>query len=162
VPEESGRGLQNLLQQCKSAPDLKKLGPVAELVYAQHLKCCVHKTCGFESHLDHLHSFTLCKPMRKESKSSHILNASSNLVGFSFLVFTTIQVFNIAGITIIDEVAALGVFLFSASSLFSFLSIRADIEKRSMLYENIADVIFFTGLLLILIASVFIAFSIIK
>lgn len=101
--------------------------------------------------------------MEKDNKkSSHILNASSNLVGFSFIVLTTIQALHIAEMTLIDEIAALGVFLFSASSFFSFLSIRKDTGKKNSLYENIADIIFFIGLLLLLIAAVFIVFSIIK
>gem|GEM_PF-1554457 len=31
-----------------------KSGPVVELVYTQHLKCCAQKACGFDSHLDHV------------------------------------------------------------------------------------------------------------
>jgi hypothetical protein len=102
-------------------------------------------------------------PMEKDNKKSpHILGASSNLVGFSFIILTTIQVLHIGQLTLIDEIAAIGILLFSASCFFSFLSIRTKKETKSLFYENIADLIFFTGLLLLLIAAFFIVFSIIK
>lgn len=101
--------------------------------------------------------------MEKDNKKSpHILGASSNLVGFSFIILTTIQVLHIGQLTLIDEIAAIGILLFSASCFFSFLSIRTKKETKSLFYENIADLIFFTGLLLLLIAAFFIVFSIIK
>ena len=59
-----------------------------------------------------------------ENKSPHILNASSNLVGFSFLLVTTIQVIGLPKTTLIDEVAAIETLLFCVSSLFSFMSMR--------------------------------------
>lgn len=95
------------------------------------------------------------------NKSPHILNASSNLVGFSFIVLTTIQALHGTAATIIDEIAALEILIFIASSFFSFLSIRENLEKKSYFYENIADVIFFVGLTLLFVASSFIIFSII-
>jgi hypothetical protein len=96
-----------------------------------------------------------------DRKSPHILNASTNLVGFSFIVLTTIQALHVSGVTIIDEIAASEVLLFSASSFFSFLSIRTHKDKRSHIYENIADAIFFIGLLLLFAAASFILFSVI-
>jgi hypothetical protein len=93
------------------------------------------------------------------NKSSHILNTSSNLVGFSFLVLTAIRTAGLEGQGITDELAALAVFIFSLSCFISFLSIKKGDEGRSVQYENIADAAFFIGLLLLVIMSLLVVFG---
>jgi hypothetical protein len=93
------------------------------------------------------------------NKSPHILNASSNFVGFSFLVLSAVQALRVSGVTILDEIAALEILIFSTSSFLSFLSMRANTERKSYLYENAADFIFFSGLLLLLFTAFFILFG---
>lgn len=93
-------------------------------------------------------------------KSPHILSASSNLVGFSFIVLTTVQALHVSSTTILDEVASVEILLFSASCLLSFLSIRSSSENRSRLYEDIADATFFVGLAMLFAAAAIILFSV--
>ena len=92
-------------------------------------------------------------------KSQHILSASSNLVGFSFIVLTTVKALHASGVTILDEVASVEILFFSSSCLLSFLSIRAGSEKKARLYENIADITFFLGLALIFVTAVILLFG---
>ena len=94
-------------------------------------------------------------------KSSHILNASSNLLGICFIVLTSLKILNISAKTIIDEITLLSIILFMASCILSFLSIR-DKEGKSELYESIADIIFLAGLSLLFITSILFSLNFIK
>jgi len=101
-------------------------------------------------------------PTNNNNNSPHILNASSNLVGFSFLVLTTVKVLGLPNITVIDQIAAAEIFLFCVSSLLSFVSMRTSSERRSNFYEYIADYIFFIGLIILSLTAALISFAIIK
>jgi len=98
-------------------------------------------------------------PKNDDSKAPDILDASSNLVGFSFILVGTIQVLGLKSTTFIDEVAAIEVVLFSLSSLFAFMSLRARTDKRSIFFEDVAAVIFFAGLSILSISSIFLVFA---
>jgi len=99
--------------------------------------------------------------MNGNNKSPHILGASSNLIGFSFLLLTAIQLLRIPANTVIDEIAAIEVFIFSISTFFSFLSIRAKTERNNVVYENIADAVFLVGLLILVVTGFFLVFKIV-
>lgn len=88
------------------------------------------------------------------SKATHILNASTNLVGFSFLILTSLKVLNFAQYSYADEVVAFSVMTFILSSTFSFASIRSKNEFRSEMFETIADYIFLGGLLALFLVCV--------
>lgn len=81
-------------------------------------------------------------------KSPHIMNASTNLVGFTFIVLTSIKAFHLGQSAFIDEMVAISVMGFMLSTLFSFLSIRSHKKDPSRNYETIADYIFFASLLM--------------
>jgi hypothetical protein len=93
----------------------------------------------------------------KNIKSPHILNASTNLVGFSLIVLTSVKVLGIGSTTLVDDIAAFAVMVFIASSFYSFLSIRTHQTNRGILYETIADYIFLGGLSLLFITSAILA-----
>lgn len=92
--------------------------------------------------------------------ASHILNASSNLLGICFVVLTSLKLLNIAKTTIIDEVATVDIVAFTTSCLLSFLSLRSS-NQRSYLFEKIADFIFICGIVLLLVTAILFAFDII-
>lgn len=98
----------------------------------------------------------------KNKKSSHILNASSNLVGFCFIVLTSLTIFQKNSLTLIDECTTLALITFVGSTIFSFLSIRSKNIRRSNIHENVADIIFLIGLLLLLVTIVLISFNVIS
>lgn len=89
-----------------------------------------------------------------EKKSPHILNASSNLLGFSLIIITSLKITKISGSTYLDEFAGVACILFACSCFFSFLAIRTDNEKRETKFENIADYLFLTALFCIVLAVV--------
>lgn len=95
-----------------------------------------------------------------EEKSPHILNTSATLLGFCFIVVTSINVMNISFRTIIDEIATVATLLFMSSCLLSFLSIRGNL-RRSRRLENLADYVFLSGLILLFITTLLFSFNII-
>lgn len=92
-----------------------------------------------------------------DSKSTHILNASSNLLGFSFLVLSSIHGFGLEDAGRVDEIAAVCVVSFALASFFSFVSIRSKSERRAAAFEAVADYIFFAGLSVLVATSILLA-----
>ncbi len=97
----------------------------------------------------------------KNDKSPHILNASSNLLGFCFIVLTSLRVLNLNGKTIIDELTSVAMILFMISSVLSFLSMRNSKINQDY-FEKIADIIFLTGLFFLFAITMLITFDLIK
>ncbi|HVF95916.1 MAG TPA: hypothetical protein VM871_01260 [Flavisolibacter sp.] len=93
------------------------------------------------------------------SKSPHILNASSNLLGLCFVVLTSLKLLNIAHKTIIDEITSCAIVLFMASCLLSFLSIRG--SRHTKRFESIADYLFLGGIILLFLTTLLFSFNII-
>jgi uncharacterized membrane protein len=81
-------------------------------------------------------------------KSPHIMNASTNLVGFTFIVFTSLKAFHLGQSVFVAEMTAVSIVGFMLSTLFSFASIRTNDRKRSATYETIAGYVFFSSLLM--------------
>ena len=79
------------------------------------------------------------------------MNASTNLVGFTFIVFTSLKAFHLGQSALIDEMVAISVTGFMLSTLFSFLSIRSHEKLQGARYETIADYVFFGSLIMMFI-----------
>ena len=88
-----------------------------------------------------------------DNKSPHILSTASNLLGFSFLVFTSIRSMGLASATFIDEITAFLILLLAVSCTYSFASIQAKDLKRAKRLETVAEYFFMTSLLLITATS---------
>lgn len=91
-----------------------------------------------------------------EKKSSHILNASSNLLGFSMLIITSLKITKTSHNTYLDEFAGVACVFFASSCFFSFMSIRSKKEKMENRYEQIADYLFLTALFCIVLSVIMI------
>ncbi|WP_027380532.1 hypothetical protein [Chryseobacterium daeguense] len=96
-----------------------------------------------------------------EKKSTHILNASSNLLGFSLVIITSLKISKMSESTHLDEFAGIACLCFAISCFFSFLSIRSKKENRSHRFENIADYLFLTALFCIVLAVIIVTVKII-
>ncbi|WP_370899157.1 hypothetical protein [Chryseobacterium gossypii] len=96
-----------------------------------------------------------------EKKSPHILNASSNLLGFSLIIITSLKISKISHSTYLDEFAGVACLLFACSCFFSFLAIRTKKENREHKFEAIADYLFLIALFCIVLAVVIVTMKII-
>jgi hypothetical protein len=97
----------------------------------------------------------------QKEKSTHILNASANLLGLCFIVLTSLKIGKLWEASIIDELTAGAIMIFMVSCILSFLSIRSKTEM-SATYEKYADFLFLSGLFLMFATTVLILFNIIK
>lgn len=95
------------------------------------------------------------------NKSQHILNTSSNLLGFCLVVLTSLKISKFNEVSQIDEITGIACILLIASCFFSFLSIRNSNGKLVDRFERVADNIFIIGLLLVFVVTFMIAFSVI-
>ena len=93
------------------------------------------------------------------TKTQHILNTSSNLLGFCLIVLTSLKISKFNEVSRIDEITGIACILLIASCLFSFLSIRTSKESFSVRYEKVADNIFIVALLLVFLVTFMIAFT---
>ncbi|KQM43911.1 hypothetical protein [Chryseobacterium sp. Leaf201] len=96
-----------------------------------------------------------------EKKSTHILNASSNLLGFSLVIITSLKISKMSPSTHLDEFAGVACLFFAFSCFFSFLAIRTGHEKRGNRFETIADYLFLTALFCIVAAVIIVTVKII-
>ena len=90
-------------------------------------------------------------------KTTHILNAASNLLGIALLIITGLHISNQGRGTIADEVAWGAAVLFSLSCLFSYQAIRQ--EARTELFEMLADRVFLLGICTLLASVTILALS---
>jgi hypothetical protein len=89
-------------------------------------------------------------PNRVETRmSNQILPNSSNLMGICFLIFSFVKTTGKSEATMLDDLAAGGVFIFLTSSILSYFSLRFENQKL----EQSADVIFIVGLLLLAVTT---------
>ncbi len=93
------------------------------------------------------------------NKSSHILNTSSNLLGFCLIVLTSLKISKYSEMSIIDEFTGAASVLLMASSLLSFLSIRSTKETSGLRFEKYADIFFLLALIIIFAITFIISFS---
>ncbi len=96
----------------------------------------------------------------KGGKSPHILNTSANLMGFSFIVLTSVKISKLQESTFIDEGAALAIIVFMTSCILSFLAMR-NTNLHSKKLEGVADILFLFGLIILFITTILIAFNLI-
>ncbi|MDA3615040.1 hypothetical protein [Polluticaenibacter yanchengensis] len=96
--------------------------------------------------------------MVKNTKtSSHILNTSTNLLGFCLFVITALHVSDKHEGTLVDEFASVIALMLALSSLLSFFSLRNQSNTRvSERLENIADVLFIISLIAIVVLIIII------
>ncbi|WP_412465677.1 hypothetical protein [Pedobacter sp. KLB.chiD] len=96
-----------------------------------------------------------------ENRSPHILSTSANLLGICFIVLTSLKKLALNDGSLIDEFAVAAVMFFMTSCILSFISMRRKITASQRL-EKAADFIFLSGLLVLFIATILIAFNLIK
>ena len=88
-------------------------------------------------------------------KTTHILNAASNLLGITLLIIAGLHITNQAQKSVADEVAWLSAVCFSVSCGLSYLSIRSPLELDR--WEAWADRTFLLGIVTLVVAVLVLA-----
>jgi len=97
----------------------------------------------------------------KSNRSPHILNTSANLLGFCFIVLTSVKISKLEESSFIDEGAALAIIVFMASCLLSFLAMKSNTSSATKM-ERLADLLFLFGLIVLFITTILIASNVIR
>jgi hypothetical protein len=99
----------------------------------------------------------------EEDVSIHIFTASAAMVGVCLTVIGLLRVvLSIRGVgTFADELLALDAFIFLVSCLLSYFALRTRSARRMYRVERIADGLFITGLVLMVLACGLIVYEVI-
>jgi len=82
----------------------------------------------------------------------HILNASTNLLGFCLVIITSLKIAKFSHHSYLDEFTVGAIFCLMMSCTLSFMAIKSTKESISNRLENIADLLFFAALICISLA----------
>ena len=88
------------------------------------------------------------------SHSHHILPTAANLLGFTFLVLTSIKGLGLSPSGLTDKMTGVCVVLFALSTLLSFMSMRTEDRHTVIDYEKWAGRTFFAALAICVALSV--------
>jgi hypothetical protein len=94
--------------------------------------------------------------------SQHILGTSANLLGFCLFVITSLHIANLTETHIIDELTSGIAVLLTFSCIFSFTSIRTTNPTKEKRLETIADYLFVSSLIGVLIIILLITLNFIR
>lgn len=93
---------------------------------------------------------------KKKNIADHVFNGSITMSGICVTIIALFRVMKIGIITYADEILSLNTFIFLASAMLSYLSLR---NENNNIYETIADTLFFIGMLSMLIVGIIIVFT---
>ena len=99
---------------------------------------------------------------KNTERAPHILNTSSNLLGFTFLVLTSTRIVGLSATSPVPKIAAGCVAIFAISSFLSYASIHSNTHARSRYFEDIASYIFFFGQFLLTIGAVLLSLNFVR
>ncbi len=91
----------------------------------------------------------------------HILNASTNLLGFCLVILTSLKIAKFPHHLYLDIFTVSAIFSLSISCALSFLAMKTERVKTSRMLEGIADVLFFLALLCIIISVLIVSIDVV-
>ncbi len=94
--------------------------------------------------------------------SQHILATAANLLGFCLFVITSLHITNKAASSVIDEFTSIIALCLASSCLLSFFSIRSKNEGTGKRLESVADYLFISSLIGIVIVVLLLVFGLIQ
>lgn len=97
-----------------------------------------------------------------KDRAPYILNASSNLLGFSFLILTSSRLVGMSGVRMVDKIAAVCVAVFALSTFISYMSIHSALPKRSEHFEWMASHLFLSGQIILTIGAILLSANVIR
>ncbi|PZU79379.1 MAG: hypothetical protein DI529_17510 [Chryseobacterium sp.] len=97
-----------------------------------------------------------------KKRAPHILNASTNLLGFCLIIITSLKINKVNHNSYLDEFTIGAIFCLTISCSLSFLAMKTKNKNRSLILENIADILFFCALLCITLSVCILSIDIVK
>ena len=92
----------------------------------------------------------------KRRVAHHIFSGSTTMIGVCITIIALFKTMKAGKGTYADELLSIDTFFFIASSMLSYLSLRNNDHRR---LEWIADIIFFLGMIVMLLVGIIIVFT---
>lgn len=97
------------------------------------------------------------KPKSQNNEIAHyVFSGSTTMIGVCITVIALFKVMNTNLKTYADEILGVDTFIFIFAAFFSYLTLRNDKNKS---LEKFADLLFFTGMSILILVGVIIVFS---
>ncbi len=98
---------------------------------------------------------------QEESISIHIFSVSAAMVGVCLTVIGIINIItNFKKTSILgDEITAVDAIIFLVSCILSYIAIKTKDRKRRLILEKVSDIIFLTGLAIMVIVCLYIVYK---
>lgn len=93
---------------------------------------------------------------RNREIARHVFTGSTTMVGVCVTVIALFRVMKISMTTYADEILGIDNFIFIIAALLSYSAIRKENNTRM---ERWADILFFTGMLIMMLVGIIIVFS---
>jgi len=101
-----------------------------------------------------------CSRMLNRNKNKtiaeHIFTGSITMSGVSVTIITLFRVMKMGIGTYADEILSVNTCLFLAAAILSYLALR---KEKNNTIETIADILFFTGMIIMMIVGVIIVYT---
>ena len=86
----------------------------------------------------------------------HILSSSTTMAGVCITIIALFRVMKISIETYADEILSVNTSLFIVAALLSYIALR---KENNYMIEQIADILFFAGMIIMLLVSFLIVFT---
>jgi hypothetical protein len=93
---------------------------------------------------------------RSRDIARHVFSGATTMVGVCITIITLFRVLGSGSKTYADEILGIDNFIFIAAAIFSYVAIRKENNQKM---EHIADILFFTGMCIMLIVGLLIVYS---
>jgi len=95
-------------------------------------------------------------PDKSKAIASHVFSGSTTMIGVCITVIALFKVMKLSVASYADEILGIDNFIFIAAALLSYTTIRNNNKYNT---EKWADILFFTGMSIMLIVGVIIVFT---
>ncbi len=97
-------------------------------------------------------------PQEKNSReiAHYVFSGSTTMIGVCITVIALFKALNTGIKTYADEILGIDTFIFIAATFLSYVTLRSD-RRRGL--ERFADILFFTGMSILLLVGVLVIFS---
>lgn len=93
---------------------------------------------------------------RNREIASYILSGSTTMTGVCITIITLFRILKTNLQTIADEVIGINTFVFISAALFAYLALR---KENNAKLERVADILFFTGMIVTFFVGIIIVFT---
>jgi hypothetical protein len=93
---------------------------------------------------------------KRKTIAEHIFNGSITMSGVTVTIIALFRVMKIGISTYADEILSAATCIFFASAMLSYIALRKEADN---IYETIADILFFLGMVVMLVVGIIVVYT---